>query len=91
MRWYRDAFCQLEMQKSMKEGKDPYYYMDLGAEKIPAGCYGMMCTFSDVMNYISWRHAAPSFINFGLEPEKYNRYTFYRAILENTAMITMGI
>jgi autoinducer 2 (AI-2) kinase len=42
------------------------------------------------MNFISWKHAAPTFTNFGLEPEKFNRYTFYRAILENTAMVTKG-
>jgi len=49
-----------------------------------------MCAFSDVMNYISWRHASPTFTNFQFEPEKWNKYTFYRAIMENTAMVTMG-
>lgn len=90
MRWYRDAFCQLEKAESEKTGKDPYYLMDKEAAKIPAGSYGMMCTFSDVMNYISWRHAAPSFINFALDPQKFNRYTFYRAIMENACMVTKG-
>ncbi len=90
MRWYRDGFCQLEVQKAAETGKDPYYLMDIEAEKIPAGCYGMMCAFSDVMNYIAWGHAAPTFTNFLIEPDKCNRYTFYRAILENTAMITKG-
>ncbi len=90
LRWYRDAFCQLEKQKALETGKDPYHYMNIEAEKIPAGSYGMLCTFSDVMNYISWKHAAPSFINFELDPEKYNRFTFYRAIMENSAMVTKG-
>ena len=58
--------------------------------KIPAGCYGMQCTFSDVMNYISWKHAAPTFTNFSLDPDKFNRYTFYRAIMENSALVTKG-
>ena len=49
-----------------------------------------MCAFSDVMNYISWRHASPMFINFDFDPDKFNRYTFYRAIMENTAMVTYG-
>lgn len=40
--------------------------MNREAEKIPAGCYGMMCTFSDVMNFINWKHAAPTFTNFQL-------------------------
>lgn len=90
LRWYRDAFCQLEKQKALETGKDPYYYMNLEAEKIPAGSYGMLCTFSDIMNYISWKHAAPTFTNFALDADKYNRFTFYRAIMENSAMVTKG-
>ena len=50
----------------------------------------MMCTFSDVMNFINWKHAAPTFTNFQLDPAHFNRYTFYRAILENTALVTKG-
>ena len=64
--------------------------MNEEAAKIPAGCYGMYCTFSDVMNYICWKHAAPTFTNFALDPDKFNRYTFYRAIMENSAMATKG-
>lgn len=90
MRWYRDAFCQLEKEKAAQNGGDAYDYMNEEAAKIPAGSYGMYCTFSDVMNYINWKHAAPTFMNFGLDPEKFNRYTFYRAIMENSAMVTRG-
>jgi autoinducer 2 (AI-2) kinase len=57
---------------------------------VPAGSYGMICAFSDVMNYINWKHAAPSFMNFELNPEKYHKATFYRAIMENTALVTRG-
>ena len=64
--------------------------MNKQAAKIPAGSYGMMCTFSDVMNFICWKHAAPTFTNFELDPARFNRYTFYRAILENTAMLAKG-
>lgn len=90
MRWYRDAFCQPEQKIAQETGQDVYYLMDKEAEKVPPGCHGMMCAFSDVMNYISWRHAAPTFTNFDFDPEKFNRYTFYRAIMENTAMVTLG-
>lgn len=90
MRWYRDAFCQLEKQKAEETGKDPYYYMNIEAEKVPAGSNGMLCAFSDIMNYINWKHAAPTFTNFALDAEKFNRYTFYRAIMENSAMVTRG-
>ena len=90
MRWYRDAFCREEIARAEKTGEDPYQLMNAEAEKIPAGCYGMQCTFSDVMNFIAWRHAAPTFTNFDFDPDKYNKYTFYRAIMENTALITRG-
>jgi autoinducer 2 (AI-2) kinase len=29
-------------------------------------------------------------MNFELDPEKYNKVTFYRAIMENTALVTLG-
>lgn len=90
MRWFRDGFCQYEKAKAEAEGTDPYDLMNREAEKIPAGSYGMLCCFSDVMNFISWKHASPTFTNFELDPEKFNRYTFYRAILENTAMLAKG-
>ncbi len=90
MRWYRDAFCQAEKAEGARKKVDPYTLMEPEAAKIPAGCYGMMCSFSDVMNYIAWRHAAPTFTNFGLDAAKFNRFTFYRAIMENAALVTRG-
>jgi autoinducer 2 (AI-2) kinase len=90
MRWYRDAFCGEEKRLASEQHCDPYAIMDRAAESIPAGSYGMICTFSDVMNYIAWRHAAPGFINFDLDPHKFNKFTFYRAIMENAALVTLG-
>jgi autoinducer 2 (AI-2) kinase len=90
MRWYRDAFCAEEKRAAAEKQTDPYAIMDQAAADIPAGCHGMICTFSDVMNYINWKHAAPGFFNFELKPEKYNKFTFYRAIMENTVLITLG-
>ncbi len=90
MRWFRDAFCQREAEIAEKTGEDIYDLMNKEAEKIPAGCNGMMCTFSDVMNFTCWKHASPTFTNFSIDPKLHNRYTFYRSILENTAMVTKG-
>ncbi len=90
MRWYRDTFCQEEIKKAKELGTTAYDLMNIKASEIPAGCYGMMCTFSDVMNYISWKHAAPTFTNFDFDPQKFSKYTFYRSIMENTAMVTKG-
>ena len=90
MRWYRDAFCQDEIRRAKELGTDPYALMNKEAEKIPAGSHGMMCTFSDVMNFIAWKHAAPTFTNFDFDAAKFNKYTFYRAIMENAALVTKG-
>lgn len=90
MRWYRDAFCREQKKEALRLGVSPYDLLNLEAEKIPAGCGGMMCAFSDVMNFISWKHAAPTFTNFDLDADRFNQYTFYRSILENTALVTRG-
>ncbi len=87
MRWFRDGFCREEVERAAQTGRDPYDLMNEKAKEIPAGCYGMQCCFSDTMNFINWKHASPTFTNFLLEPEKFNKYTFYRAILENTALL----
>ncbi|HOV64103.1 MAG TPA: autoinducer-2 kinase [Spirochaetia bacterium] len=90
MRWFRDGFCQLEKQIAQEQGIDPYQLLDIEAEKVPVGSHGMLCCFSDVMNFIQWKHASPTFTNFEIDADRFNRYTFYRAILENTAMLTKG-
>ena len=90
MRWFRDGFCQQEVEEAARTGQDPYDLMNEKAQQIPAGSYGMVCCFSDLMNFISWKHASPTFTNFQLEPGKFNKYTFYRSILENTALLVRG-
>ncbi len=90
LRWYRDAFCEKEKEEAKRQNCSVYALLDKKAEAIPAGCYGMLSAFSDVMNFMAWKHAAPTFANFDFDAEKYNRYTFYRSILENTAFVTKG-
>lgn len=90
MRWFRDAFCQLEKHLAEQEGVDAYELMEKEAREVPAGANGMLCIFSDVMNYISWKHAAPAFINFTPDPERFGKAVFYRAIMENAALVTLG-
>jgi autoinducer 2 (AI-2) kinase len=90
MRWFRDAFCNEEKRLAAEKNTDPYTLLDEEAASVPAGSYGMICTFSDVMNYINWKHASPAFINFELDPVKYNKVTFYRAIMENSCLVTLG-
>jgi len=90
MRWFRDAFCVEEKRIAEERNIDPYMLLDEAALSVPAGSYGMICTFSDVMNYINWKHASPAFLNFELNPEKFNKACFYRAIMENACLVTLG-
>jgi len=90
MRWFRDAFCQQEKAEAAAGGRDAYDIMNDRARHVPAGSYGLLCCFSDVMNYIHWTHAAPTFTNFELDPTRFDKYTFYRAILENAALLVRG-
>jgi autoinducer 2 (AI-2) kinase len=89
MRWFRDTFCELETTIQKETGDSIYSQMEKRAKDVPAGCYGMICTFSDKMNYFSWKHAAPSFIDFKFN-SLFNKATFYRAIMENAAFVTKG-
>lgn len=90
MRWFRDAFAFLLQDKADKQNCSIYDLLNAEAANIPVGSNGMLATFSDVMNFVSWKHAACGFINFELDPEKFNIYTFYRCLLENAALITYG-
>ncbi|MCQ6569671.1 autoinducer-2 kinase, partial [Bacillus mycoides] len=46
-------------------------------------------SFSNVLNYFSWRHAAPSFLNLSLEAVKCGKKEMVRAIEENAAFVTL--
>lgn len=89
MRWFRDTFCDLEAYLQKETGEDIYTQMSKKAQKVPAGSNGMVCTFSDKMNYFSWKHASPSFIDFKFN-STFNKATFYRSIMENAAFVTRG-
>ena len=44
--------------------------------------------FSDAMHFKQWYHAAPSFINLSIDPEKCNKATLFRALEENAAIVS---
>ncbi len=50
-----------------------------------------MPIFSDVMRFKRWYHAAPSFINLSIDPEKCNKATLFRALEENAAIVSAAI
>jgi len=90
LRWFRDAFCPDIKLMEQQTGLDSYFLLEREAREVPAGSNGMMCTFSDAMNYISWKHAAPGFLNFSLDAGKFNRGVFFRALMENAALVTLS-
>lgn len=90
MRWFRDGFCQHDIQTAKASGMNPYDLLNAEAEKVPPGCHGMLASFSSIMDYMSWKHPSPTFTNFNLDPNKFNKATFYRSLLENAAYVTLG-
>jgi autoinducer-2 kinase len=90
MRWFRDAFCQEEVIEAEATGRDPYELLEELAKDVPVGSNGIIPVFSDIMNYYSWRHAAPSFINLTLDPRKTGKKEMFKSLQENAALITLG-
>ena len=90
MRWFRDAFLDLDVELAKQLGTSVYALMDQKAKEIPIGCYGMHSIFADVMNFRNLKHASPTFTNFSIDPLKFNKATFYKSIMENAGLITLG-
>ena len=88
MRWFRDAFCDMEKLEAEKRGVDVYEILEEKAAKVPVGSYGIMPIFSDSMKYGKWYHAAPSFLNLSIDPEVCNRASMFRSLQENAAIVS---
>lgn len=88
MRWFRDAFCAEEKLIAGRLGVDAYSLLEEMASRVPAGSHGVMPIFSDAMHFKQWYHAAPSFINLSIDPEKCNKATLFRALEDNAAIVS---
>ncbi|MCK9455080.1 MAG: autoinducer-2 kinase [Sulfurimonas sp.] len=88
MRWFRDAFCDMEKLEAKERGVDVYAIMEEKASKVPVGSYGIMPIFSDSMKYGKWYHAAPSFLNLSINPDICNRASMFRSLQENAAIVS---
>jgi autoinducer 2 (AI-2) kinase len=88
MRWYRDAFCELEKERAAARGVDPYVLMEEAASVVPPGSDGVMGVFSNVMDAKRWVHASPSLVGFNVDaPTRSNRVAAIRAIEESAAYV----
>jgi autoinducer 2 (AI-2) kinase len=88
MRWFRDAFCDIEKLEAEKRGIDVYQVLEEKAKNVPVGSYDIMPIFSDSMKYGKWYHAAPSFINLSLDSSICNRTSMFRSLEENAAIVS---
>jgi len=88
MRWFRDAFCEIEKQEALDRGMDAYTVLEEKATKVPVGSHGILPIFSDSMKYGKWYHAAPSFLNLSIDPEVCNRASMFRSLQENACIVS---
>ena len=88
MRWFRDAFCDYEKMLADPLGKSVYELLEIRAKNEPVGSNGVIPIFSDDMKYGKWYHASPSFINLNLDPDICNKYTLFRSLEENAAIVS---
>jgi len=88
MRWFRDAFCDMEKLEAKKRNIDVYQVLEEKASKVPVGSYGIIPIFSDSMKYGKWYHASPSFLNLSIDPETCNRASMFRSLQENACIVS---
>jgi autoinducer 2 (AI-2) kinase len=88
MRWFRDAFCDLEKIQAKEKNIDVYELLEEKAKKIPIGSNGIIPIFSDSMNYGKWYHASPSFLNLSIDPTVCNKASMFRSLEENACIIS---
>jgi autoinducer 2 (AI-2) kinase len=88
MRWFRDAFCDLEKLEAEERGMDVYSILEEKAKEVPVGSYGILPIFSDSMNYGKWYHASPSFINLSIDPNVCNKASMFRSLEENACIVS---
>ncbi len=88
MRWFRDAFCDMEKIEAKERDIDVYTVLEEKAREIPVGSYDIMPIFSDSMKYGKWYHAAPSFLNLNIDANICNRASMFRSLEENAAIVS---
>ena len=88
MRWFRDAFCDIEKIEAKERNIDVYQVLEEKASKVPVGSHGIIPIFSDSMKYGKWYHASPSFLNLSIDPDICNRSSMFRSLQENACIVS---
>ena len=91
MRWFRDAFCDLEKLEAKRTGVDAYTLMESAAMEVPPGSNDVIGIFSNLMAASRWIHASPAFVQFNAgDPANSGRKECIRAIEEAAAYVSYG-
>jgi autoinducer 2 (AI-2) kinase len=91
MRWFRDAFCQLELEQAKRVNQEAYVLMEQSALMVPPGSNGVIGIFSNFMNARRWIHASPGLLQFDIaNPFASGRKECIRAIEESAAYVSYG-
>lgn len=91
MRWFRDAFCELERVEADREGVDVYDVLERKAAALPPGSHGVFGIFSNLMQASRWVHASPAFVGFDIgNPGHAGRTECFRSIEESAAYVARG-
>jgi autoinducer 2 (AI-2) kinase len=91
MRWFRDAFCDLEKLESERTGIDAYTLMERAATGVPPGSNGVIGILSNLMVASRWIHASPAFVQFNVgDPANSGKKECIRAIEEAAAYVSYG-
>lgn len=88
MRWFRDAFCELEALEAGDHGEDVYDVLERKAAAVAPGANGVSGLFSNVMHASRWVHGPTGFLGFDVaEPTRSGRIACFRAIEESAAYV----
>lgn len=91
MRWFRDAFCQFELEQAQRLSLDPYVLMEQAALQAPPGSNGVMGIFSNFMDAKRWIHASPALLQFDVaNPFASGKKECIRAIEESAVYVSYG-
>lgn len=91
MRWFRDAFCELEAIEAAQTGETIYAIMERKAATLPPGSHGVVGVFANVMQASRWVQASPAFVGFNVsDPPRAGRIECFRAIQESAVYATRG-
>jgi autoinducer 2 (AI-2) kinase len=91
MRWFRDAFCELELAQAAARGLDVYSILEDKASALPPGSHGVIGLFSNVMQASRWVHTTPGFIGFDVaNPQHAGRVECFRSIEEAASYVALA-